>query len=982
MQSILAILLVVAASHGAQVEISPMGVVLTGEKGPPSAQHVRSPTSSGQVHAKENKQASESAEVGFWESAFRSLAAVDVRTPSGIAKAVILLVAALGFLVWTGAKLVEALAKLLEKWKDVGLPVTFHRRTALEIRQRRQFCRVLNSDLATLAKTENWNDIYFTDLEAEIEAEGKYYTSTLRRLLRRPSQGLRRAPSLIEALTSSAEQVLLVVGEPGSGKSVALRHLAHQMAQRGTLSSDPRALVPLYLNLKELTPGPKEGHTADSIKQFVLDNIRRGDAETAAYVREHWDDYRSRGVWFFLFDSFDEIPAVLHAPTGSAVIREHAEALRMFLAGMSACRGILASREFKGPDSLPWQKLRILPLSEARQERLVSNSFLKPEQQKLVREHLVSSDGNLLRSNPLFLTLLCRYIREEGSPPTNDHDLLKGHIIRLAHRDVDFLQRTYHLRPEDLLAGAERLAVIFAESPTLSLAPTQDEIIAALDAQESTSQQLHDLVAALVDVKIGRSDVRESRPGDLRFTFAHRRYQETLFVGYLAAHPQHLAPHDLLTNLRWREYTVTLLQTADSSVLDPLLAEAAQVLDDAARRQSSVPIVPELGGGLSYYLWDNDPLIRLLSLLQEGLTRRKRADWRLVSEAAARLLMPRWEGGDLYDRRRVLDMGGLLPAEILAACIAYAVDIRAPSLQAIAFKKVELLQEVPESLSAWVRDRLSKALLSAKRRSEERRLAALAARLPTVVGARSVYLRCSLLRKLITPLVVRLFYDEQDEDFLVLALINPLMVLLTFAFSAWKAGYFMLLALCGAATLWLATAVYLFFIRRSSPRRLAREFLSLSSRLFIRIFLIVAVVSIPVAVLYLLLASINFGDSREKRFLVAGSIVLVGALVWAVVQQRLLRSTALARLKQLRDRGFSDTVVILNAATSREVIVWAQRGNLMIREREKIRSISRLAMDPERLPPELRDGPPLFQGKGARGASLQLLWWADSCLPE
>src|SRR5262249_52415833 len=161
-----------------------------------------------------------------------------------------------------------------------------------------------------------------------------------------------------------------------------------QLAERGARSADPAAQIPLYVNLKELTSLDPNGPTVDLIKQFVFDNIRRGDADTAVYVRENWDDYRDQNLWFFLFDSFDEIPAVPNAATGSPLIRRYAEAIQQFLAGMSPCRGILASREFKGPDTLPWQKFRILPLGETKQDELVENSFLEPPQKEIVRQHL------------------------------------------------------------------------------------------------------------------------------------------------------------------------------------------------------------------------------------------------------------------------------------------------------------------------------------------------------------------------------------------------------------------------------------------------------------------------------------------------------------------------------------------------------------------------------------------------------------------
>lgn len=513
----------------------------------------------------------------FWGILTSLLGGAGWETWGGRLRWILLCILAIGFAAYALGSLLTAAAKALEAYKKSGLPVTLNQKQLAKVRRRRQFCNALKADLATLAKTENWNDQYFTDLEAEVEAEGGYYPTVLHRLFRHQSRGLRRVPSLMQAIESSTEHALLLVGEPGSGKSVALRHLAYEFAERGARSADPDGRIPLYVNLKELGAVPREGPNADFIKQFVLDNIRRGDADTVAYVRENWDDYRYRGIWFFLFDSFDEIPAVLHAPTGSPVIRQYAEAIRQFLEGVSDCRGVLASREFKGPDALPWQKLRILPLSEEKQDQLVENSFLEPLQKDIVRQHL-AANRSTLGSNPLFLTLLCRYVKDENQPPANDLGLLRRHIERLASRDAEYTDRRYGLTSTDLIRGAMRLGVLFAEERSLSLAPTLDEIEVALNASDASTANLENLLYALVDVKILRSDVQESRPGDRRFTFSHRRYQETLFVRHLVENPTHLPADGLLTDLRWREYAVTLLQTQQSVAIKPLLDTAVQLL--------------------------------------------------------------------------------------------------------------------------------------------------------------------------------------------------------------------------------------------------------------------------------------------------------------------------------------------------------------------------------------------------------------------
>ncbi|MGH8625522.1 MAG: NACHT domain-containing protein [Gammaproteobacteria bacterium] len=670
---------------------------------------------------------------------------------AGIVLWVVLLVLSVAFLIWALRCLLESLTKALEAYKESGLPLTLRGEKRAQVRRRQQFCKVLNSDLLTLAKAENWNDQYFTDLEAEVEAEGGYYATFLHKMLGRQSRGLRLVSSLISAIEPSSEQALLLVGQPGSGKSVALRHLAHQFAERAIRSADPQAIIPLYVNLKELS-GPSEGGmTADSIKQFVLDNVRRGDADTVAYVRQHWDDYRARGIWFFLFDSFDEIPAVLHAPTGSAVIRNYSEAIRQFLEGMSSCRGIVASREFKGPDALPWQKVRILALSEERQEQLIGNSFLEPEKKEIVYHHLASSSSSL-RNNPLFLTLLCRYVKDEDRPPVNDHDLLSGHIDRLASRDEDYTRRKYDLSPEQLIEGALQIAVLFAERPALSLTPTQAEIAAEFQERDVPGGSLENMLGALVDVKIGRSDVQEARAGDRRFTFSHRRYQETLFVRHLARQPNYLSARELLTDTRWREYTVTLLQTQDLAVIKPLLLEATSLLAEYAARAIRVPILEEFGGHLAYYDWDTDPAVPLLTVLQEGMGRRL-ADVPVdLSIQIEQLLEPRWKEGDMHDRRLVLQLGGLLPQPVLEEHLAYAVSRRAGDLEDVAFERVVFLKNMPAELATWVRERLSTEAMLAVRRVDILRLEALAARLPSYIGAVFVLRRCQLLKKLRRPL--------------------------------------------------------------------------------------------------------------------------------------------------------------------------------------------------------------------------------------
>ncbi|EPX65041.1 hypothetical protein D187_000466 [Cystobacter fuscus DSM 2262] len=660
-----------------------------------------------------------------------------------------------GSCLWLLRKGLEWLIAIQEDWKKAGLPVAMSNEQRAAIRRRRQFCKVLRSDLDTLNKAENWNDQFFADLEAEVEAQGWYYASRFDKLIRRRAFGLRRVRSLFQALETSTEQALLLVGEPGSGKSVALRHLAYQVADRGAKSSDLKAKIPLYVNLKELPHPPATGPTADWIRKFVIDNVRRGDADTADYIKEHWDAHLRDGLWLFLFDSFDEIPEVMHAPAGSTSIQQYAEAIRQFLANMSDCRSILASREFKGPESLPWQKFRILPLSVERQNELIEKSFLSSDHKKIIRTRLAESNSNLNQS-PLFLALLCRHIKQEGRAPTNDHDLLAKHINRLAERDPEYIKNKHGLTPQQLLDGATELAVLFATDSQLSLAPTYDQIAAALPPDSLTHQRLDSLLSALIDVKIGRSDVQESKPGDRRFTFSHRRYQETLFVRHLSINPQFISAIDLLVDKRWREYTVALLQSAENATIEPILETATQILALLEQKQQSVAVLPGFGDELSYHAWSESEY-QLLGILQEGLGKRPELVPPSLTAAVERFLAHRWSTGDLLDRMLVIRYGGLLPAARLSDYLTFAVELKISVMQEIALRRVMFFPSISDKLAKWIRKELSEQALWAWTVQRQLRLQALAARLPTEVGADKVVRRGAWLRATLpSALLVRL----------------------------------------------------------------------------------------------------------------------------------------------------------------------------------------------------------------------------------
>lgn len=634
------------------------------------------------------------------------------------------------FLLW---KFVIGLAFLVEKFAGAASAAIgrVHGGAQQEewFLRKRQFLQMLGADLTAIGKAEAWNDQQFTDLEAEVEIEGHYYPSAFARIFRKKSSGRRREPSLVDAIYGSSERCLLLIGEPGAGKSVALRHLASQMIGRSIKSKDPLAPVPLYVNFREFQVPPEKPVTADAVRQFVLDNVRHGDADIGDYVRENWADFQTRGIWFFLFDSFDEIPAVLHAAASETVVAQYAKAIQQFMDGLSDCRGVLASREYKSP-TLAWPRLRILPMSEVKQEELIKRSFLTREQ-KLTALRAISVSNSATYTNPLFLTLLCRYVRSNLYAPANEHELLFAHVQTLTARDEEFVTRKWGFSSQSLLIGASELAKLFAQAPELGLSPTLVDLRAAcvkrgMGEFEATIERL---VEALTYVKVGRNDVVSTNKNVRRFAFAHRRYQECLFAAYLAANQGAISVREVITDSRWRDYLVALLQISQPARREEIVAEARAVISeriDVARFRHRKYL------GVEFQSWDwRDPVLEhVVGVFLEAKRYWPEGPWASIAPECERFLAPLWSKGDYQDRRKVLEYCGVGDSNELAKRLKYGIFSGIPMMEEAAVDAAQFLLQPSPEFAARVRESLVARMLTSRKRFELLRWEAVAAQLP------------------------------------------------------------------------------------------------------------------------------------------------------------------------------------------------------------------------------------------------------------
>jgi NACHT domain len=573
------------------------------------------------------------------------------------------------------------------------------------LHRRQMFAARVLGQLTELDSHESWQDNRFTELEAEVEiTEGR--ERIFRRWRRSPTRHvtLRLEKSLTRALERSHDPLILLEGEPGSGKSIALRHLATQLAGHISGRGTDRAEIPLYINLKGFRPDGFIG--ADAVRDFILKTVSQmNDADVDRFVSDALDgkevsgSRRSGASWLLLFDSFDEIPDILSATDSNQAVRDYAQAINDFVTfRQDRIRSIVASREFRGPTGFGLTRFRIISLNDRQQKILIRRTRLDPEIERRVVEGAATAGpefGTLAR-NPMFLALVCEYARRTGQFPDNVHTVYETYLDSRLQRDMDILSPRYGLTAGEMRACAENAAYCMAAIDGLGLSPTREALTKEMKQEGSQDSDLIDrALNALVTTKLGRGSDQLGGVGAQVFTFTHRRIQEYFATCVVLRRPGLVPPEQLLTDGRWRETAVTILQTQTSATAQPLLAAAsAQLRTGLAQLPSS--------GADSRFSWPEGTR-HLLGILTQGLGRNPDQIDPSLRELAGKLVSRAWEAGRREDKAAAL--GVVLCSRDLTVQQIFDQAFSSDSglLRERAFQQLAWLRDLPASVHFGIR---------------------------------------------------------------------------------------------------------------------------------------------------------------------------------------------------------------------------------------------------------------------------------------
>jgi NACHT domain len=584
--------------------------------------------------------------------------------------------------------------------------------------RRQIFADVIKERIQNINSEEEWRDTRFAELEAEVEAEGERRMFSLNPFRRRTRSGLRREKSLTKAIEMSRERLVQLEGEPGSGKSVALRYVARTLSERASKSRDLKSVIPLYLNLKELNRGQEEAVDRNLTERFVNESLtkRKINRDIEEYLEDEFKRGMVEGTWLFLFDSFDEIPEILSSIEADATIRNYADAISDFLTGMNRCHGVVASRYFRGPGQTRWPRFRILPLSESRRLKLIKQALLPPEIERQLTGHLEASpEIRDMSANPMLLGLLSEYMKASNPFPDNVHTVLSSYLEHRLSRDDERVKRRYGVGTDAVRAAAESAAFCMAADVGLGLNPAREDLKRAMGQQGfSFGDDIDALLDALVFIKLARAE--ESAAGDAKsFTFAHRRFQEYFATRVVLREPDRVSPQALLSDARWRETAVVMCQSQPPEVLGLIIEEARRALAELADgltinlgQPDGAALATAVAGQADdvqlpdSFTWPHG-MLHLLSLLQDGFSRRLNDLPDDVRGRIGEMLLAVNQRAGRFDRKCALEVAGATPGPVLLRLLRDAFTSDSQLLKNIAYRQVARLGEIPDDIAGSIR---------------------------------------------------------------------------------------------------------------------------------------------------------------------------------------------------------------------------------------------------------------------------------------
>ena len=383
------------------------------------------------------------------------------------------------------------------------------------------FVQMMEDHLRLINRATNWNADTFTPIDAEVDA-------TVHGTNKRRFGDLHRC---IKAFMDE-ESVFLVLGDPGSGKSVAMRKLAMDMLKE----TEKSGIVPVYIDLKQWNRPWSVGSppAQKDLLEFIQDSLRQiPTLSDIKFLDDYFLSMLNNGRWFFIFDSFDEMPCLLGREEDSGLIQVISDLLCDFLSRKNQRGGVIASRLFRGPrpDRENVVTLRLQPFSDLKINTMLKRYNIHSDSMEKKLFHTRNDLVSLCR-NPFSLSLLIDYMKGNVSAelPQNQMRLYDSFLERRLSRCEEQL-RENGFRVEHVISAASELALYLQNQPDKGLECTLSDLQNLNDGRDWSR-----LLPILKEIRLCRFGGSKGT-----VSFVHRRFQEFFVVKDILDRDQQLS---------------------------------------------------------------------------------------------------------------------------------------------------------------------------------------------------------------------------------------------------------------------------------------------------------------------------------------------------------------------------------------------------------------------------------------------------------
>ena len=391
--------------------------------------------------------------------------------------------------------------------------------------------------------------------------------------------------NLFREATSRNEPIILL-GDPGSGKSVSARQLTITVARKALKSRQVNRQIPVFFSLSEYVENDPMGGPQDFYSFLTSTLNRRGKstAFTSKHLIEHLDYYLDAGRLFIVLDSLDEMPP--------ASFTERCNEIVSFMMKHSTNSFVITCRSNDFGGNIKGREAHLDKLTSKEIKAFIRkrSSLLRHSKVTDVYKRIIAPDFvlNSVIDNPFYLNLILFFLSIKGILPENfpllfrvicddwaereiQKEMVKGGVSKTSDSSAQHQERS---QASDLRLALSYIAFAISSSSGFGTAISRAEV-EELCAEYPVAVDIARAIrvganGGMLDVSFEESKLR----------FVHHKFQEYFAAEFLndALERNWIKYEDLPSicrNIWWEEVTALLTSVTDhpNKIVEVLLRD-------------------------------------------------------------------------------------------------------------------------------------------------------------------------------------------------------------------------------------------------------------------------------------------------------------------------------------------------------------------------------------------------------------------------